>query len=58
MLAFLFGVLAGGISGYLTYGSTAQMGLAVGVGIVVFLIGWLLGARIALAPMCRRLSMS
>ena len=43
MLAFLFGVLPGGISGYLTYGSTAQMGLAVGVGIVVFLIGWLLG---------------
>ena len=43
MLAFLFGVLAGGVSGYLTYDSTAQVGFALVVGLIVFFVGWLLG---------------
>lgn len=43
MLAFLFGVLAGGITGYLTAEGTGQTGVGVVVGLVVFFIGWLLG---------------
>jgi hypothetical protein len=43
MLGFLFGLIAGGVSGYMTYDGTGQTGFALTVGIIVFLVGWLLG---------------
>jgi hypothetical protein len=42
-MAFIFGVIAGIVSGFVTYNSTAQTGLAVGTGVIVFLVGWILG---------------
>lgn len=43
MFAFLFGLIAGGVSGYMTYDGTAQTGFALVVGLIVFFVGWLLG---------------
>lgn len=43
MLAFLFGVVAGVFTGVTTYHSTALVGPSIVVGVIVFLVGWLLG---------------
>jgi len=46
MLAFLFGVIVGAISGALTFAHTDQAALAALVGGICFIVAWLLGVGI------------
>jgi hypothetical protein len=46
MLAFLIAVIVGGISAAWTYHTTATLGFAVLIGVICWLVCWLLGAAI------------